>query len=149
MKELRVDSATSEVVGVVDVLETWLIAPDRGEQRIAFPEVNAYAGEGFLPNVTVRIDVPDAPTSLPDSGLVVSDRAMPEAGDVVRRVRLVLSDVSDAVLMQMVLTLEAPLGTLSVTCTATDVQWPRLAQAFDDLSASARLEVVAERTASR
>lgn len=123
----------------VRVPESWTPTDAAGRNRVVFVDVETHVGEGFLPNVSLRIDPSDESDTLPAGSLVLSDRT--ENGQHgPRRVRMLLSELPDQLLMQQVTTLTTAGITASVVASASESQWASLADSFDSVSASAVVE---------
>lgn len=126
----------------VVVPASWTAPSPAGRNRVVFVDVEAHVGEGFLPNVALRIDPVGGSDDLPSSNLVLSDRLL-DGLDGPRRVRMLLSELADELLIQQVTTFESGGVAATVVASATQSQWPAVAGAFDEVSASAMVEGVA------
>ncbi len=124
---------------VVDVPSSWTIPVGSGQNVMAFADLDSHVGQDFLPNVTLRIDPVDSDDGLGASFLVLSDHTI-DNGRGRCRTRMLVSTLPDAALVQQVTTVTSERAVATVVASATESQWPSLADAFDAVSASIRLE---------
>jgi len=125
----------------IQVPSSWTVTPAAGRNRVVFVDVDAHVGQGFLPNVSIRIDPPEESDELPASNVVLSDRTV-DGPNGRRQVRTLLGNLPDELLVQQVTTLDSVGISAVVVASATEAQWASLAQAFDAVSESAVVEGV-------
>lgn len=123
----------------VRVPMSWTVTAPAGRSRVVFVDVDDHVGDGFLPNVALRIDAAGVDDGVPSGNLVLSDRVViGESGE--RRIRTLLSEVADDLLVQQVTTLDVDGVAAAVVASATQSQWKDVADEFDAVASSASID---------